>query len=80
MDETRGNWPLRINQKCLDYFQVIQAYIKLSPLTFHFRHVKGHQTNKVPYNQLEWRGQRNEDVDRDAKVFLHMCTAGSLVD
>ena len=70
MDESRGDWPLSINQKCFDYLQVIRAWIKLSPLTFHFRHVKGHQTDKVEYNQLDWWRKRNKDVDRMAKVFF----------
>jgi len=53
MDESRGDWPLSINQKCFDYLRDIRAWIMLSPLTFHFRLVKGHQTDKVPYNQLD---------------------------
>ena len=80
MDESRGDWPLSINQKCFDYLQVIQAWIKLSPLTFHFRHVKGHKTDKVEYNQLDWWGKRNKDVDKMPKAFLHTCTAGSLAN
>ena len=35
MDKSRKDWPLSINQKCFDYLQVIWAWIKLSPLTFH---------------------------------------------
>ena len=77
MDKSRDDWPLSINQKCFDYLQVIQAWIKLSPLTFHFRHVKGHQTDKVNYNQLDWLENCNEVVDGMAKAFLHTCTASS---
>ena len=56
MDESRGDWPLSIGQKYFDYLQFIQVWIKLSPLTFHFYHVKGHQTDKVEYSQLDWWG------------------------
>ena len=80
MDKSRGDWLLSINQKCFNFLQVTRALIKLSLLTFHFCHVKGHQTNKIPYNQLDWWGQRNEDVNRDSKVFLWMHMVGSLVD
>ena len=52
----------------------------MSPLTFHFRHVKGHQTKEIPYNQFDWWGQRNKDLNGAAKAFLHQCTTGSLVD
>ena len=30
------------------------------------------------YDQLDWWGQRNEDVDASAKSFLHKCTTGPL--
>ena len=71
MEERRGNWPLSIDQKCFDYLQIIRAWIKLSPLTIHFRHVKGHQTKKIPYHLLDWWGKRNEDVNGAAKAFLY---------
>ena len=76
MEESRGDWPLSIDQKCFDYLQVIQKWIKLSPLTITFRHVKGHQMKELEYHQLDWRGQRNEDVDGAAKAFLRQCTSG----
>ena len=76
MQEAGGDWPLSLDQKCFDYLQIIQAWIKLSPITFTFRHVKGHQTDEVAYNQLDWWGQRNKDVDKEAKRFLFSCTEG----
>ena len=76
MDQCAGDWPLSIDQKCFDYLQVIRAWTKLSPLTFTFRHVKGHQTDHVSYSELDWWGKRNEDVDVWAKAFLQTCTAG----
>ena len=63
MQEYTGYWPLSINQKCFDYLQIIRAWIKMSPLIITFRHVKGHQTDFVSYSELDWWGQRNEDVD-----------------
>ena len=63
MEECAGDWPLSINQKCFDYLQIIRAWIKLSPLTITFRHVKGHQTDFVSYEELDWWGKCNEDVD-----------------
>ena len=78
MQECAGDWPLSIDQKCFDYLQIIRAWIKLSPLTITFRHVKGHQTDFVAYSELDWSGQRNEDVDKWAKSFLQTCTSGDL--
>lgn len=54
-------------KNCFDYLKVICAWIKSSPLTFHFRHIKGHETTKITYDQLDWWGQRNENVDKAAK-------------
>ena len=54
--------------------------MKSSPLTLYFRHVKGHQTKKIPYDQLDWWRQRNKDVDKAAKGFLHKYTVESLAD
>ena len=31
---------------------------------------------EIPYHQLDWWGQRNEDVDGAAKAFLRQCTSG----
>ena len=76
MQQSEGDWPLSLDQQCFDYLQVIRAWIKLSPLTFAFQHVKGHQTDHVAYHQLDWWGQRNEDCDREAKEFLYKCTEG----
>ena len=76
MEESRGDWPLSIDQKCFDYLQVIRKWIKLSPLTITFWHVKGHQMKELEYHQLDWWGQRNEDVDGAAKAFLRQCTSG----
>ena len=70
MQQAGGDWPLSLDQECFDYLQIIRAWIKLSPLTFTFRHVKGHQTDLVAYNQLDWWGKKNEDVDGMAKDFL----------
>ena len=80
MEEAGGDWPLSFDQKCFNYLQIIRAWIKLSPVTFTFRHVKGHQTNKVAYNQLDWWGRRNKDVDKEAKNFLFSFTEGLIAD
>ena len=77
MDESRGDWSLSFDQ-INDYLQVIRAQIKSSPLTFHLHHVKGHQTKNIPYNQLDWWRQQNEDVDTAAKWYLRECMARSL--
>ena len=63
MQECAGDWPLSIDQKYFDYLQIFRAWVKMSPLTIMFRHVKGHQTDFVSYSELDWWGQRNEDVD-----------------
>ena len=76
MQQAGGDWPLILDQECFDYLQIIRAWIKLSPLSFTFRHVKGHQTDLVAYSQLNWRDQRNEDLDGMVKDFLLSCTGG----
>ena len=80
MQQAGGDWPLSLDQECFDYLQIIRAWIKLSPLRFTFQHVKGHQTMLVAYNQLDWWGQRNEDVDGMAKDFLFTCTEETQLD
>lgn len=72
--QSGGDWPLSVAQADFDYLQVIRAWIELSPLKFNFCYVKGHQTDHIRYDQLDWWGQRNEDVDTSAKSFLHHCT------
>ena len=70
MEEAGGDWPLSLDQKCFDYLQMISAWIKLSPLTFTFRHVKGHQTKKVAYNQLDWWAQKEtRTLTKRLKIF-----------
>ena len=76
MQQAGGDWPLSLDQEYFDYLQIIRAWIKLSPMSFTFRHVKGHQTDLVAYNQLDWWGQRNKDVDGMEKNFLFTCTQG----
>ena len=76
LKECRGDWPLSLDQKAFDYLQDIWFWIQISPHIIHFRHVKGHQTDYVRYDQLDWWGQRNEDVDEGAKCFLAPCTIG----
>ena len=78
--QSGGDWPLSVAQADFDYLQVIRAWIKLSPLKFSFYYVKGHQTDHVRYDQLDWWGQRNEDVDASAKSFLHKCTTGPVAN
>ena len=43
--QSGGDWPLSVDQPSFNYLQVIQAWIKLSPLKFSFCYVKGHQTD-----------------------------------
>ena len=74
--QSGGDWHLSVDQPSFDYLQVIRAWIKLSPLKFSFRYIRGHQTDHVRYDQLDWWGKRNEDVDQAAKKFLHECTTG----
>ena len=54
IQQAGGDWPLSLDQECFDYLQIIRVWIKLSPLSFIFRHVKEHQTNLVAYDQLDW--------------------------
>ena len=58
--QAEGDWPLSLDQECFDYLQIIRSWIKFSPLTFIFRHVKGHQTLLVAYNQLDWGGTKEQ--------------------
>ena len=74
--QSGGDWPLSVDQPSFDYLQVIRSWIKLSSLKFSFHYVKGCQTDHVRYDQLDWWGKRNENVDQAAKRFLHECTTG----
>ena len=66
-----GDWLLSVSQADFDYLQVIRAWIKLSPLKFSFYYINGRQIDHVRYDQLDWWGQRNKDVDATTKRFLH---------
>ena len=74
--QSGGDWPPSVNQPSFDYLQVIRAWIKLSHLKFNFYYIKSHQTKHLRYNQLDWWGKRNKDVDQATKRFLHECTIG----
>ena len=74
--QSGGDWPLSVDQPSFDYLQVIRSWMTLSPLKFSFHYVKGHQTDHVRYDQLDWWGKRNKDVDQAAKRFLRECTTG----
>ena len=63
MKESSGDWPFSIDQKCCYYLQIIRMWIKLSPLTVTFQHVKRHHTKEKAYNHLDWFGQRNKYID-----------------
>ena len=70
MQECAGDWPLSIDQKCFDYLQIIWAWIKLSPLTITFRHVKGHQTDRVSYDELDWWANATRMSTYGPKLFF----------
>ena len=63
-----------MDQLSFDYLQVIRGWIKLSPLKLNLCLGKGHQTNFLRYDQLDWWAKRNEDVDQAAKCFFLECT------
>ena len=52
--QSDGDWPLSVDQPSFDYLQVIRSWMQLSPLKFSFHYVKGHQTDHVRYDQLDW--------------------------
>ena len=56
--------------KCYDLLCMIRFQIHNSPITWKHRHVKGHQDNTVPYDQLSIIAQANVDVDELAKTEL----------
>ena len=76
LNQSYGDWPLSVYRSSFDYLQVICGWIKFSPLKFQFCHVKGHQTNSLRYDQLDWWAKCNEDIDQSAKWFLLECTIG----
>lgn len=54
--------------------QVIWNWIRLSPLTFIFQHVSGHQTDHVIYTNLDWWGKMNDKMDEKTKTYIGICT------
>ena len=74
LEQSQSTAPLSADQKSFDYLQVIWRWIRLSPLTFKFRHVSGHQTDHVLYNKLDWWGEMNEKMDFNAKTYMNVCT------
>ena len=68
--QSGGDWPLSVDQPSFDYLQVIHSRIKLSQLKFNFRHEKGHQTDFLRYDQLDWWAKRDEDIDQATNWFL----------
>ena len=53
--------------KHYDLVSTLHQLIKDSPLTWTFRHVKGHQDNSITYDQIDEWGRLNIDADRFAK-------------
>lgn len=69
--ESESGWPLRIDQKCFDYLQVVRSLLKKLPVTVTFRWVEGHQKEKG--FKLDWWAAKNDLVDKNAKAFLKQC-------
>ena len=44
--DLESDWPLRIDQKCFGYFQVVRSLLKKLPVEVTFRWVEGHQKKK----------------------------------
>ena len=74
LEQSQSTGPLSADQKSFDYVQVIWRWIRLSPLTFKFRHVSGHQTDHVLYHALDWWGKMNDKMDHNAKTYMTVCT------
>ena len=56
--------------KCYDLLCMIRFHIANSPIKWKHRHVKGHQDDSVPYDELDVISQANVDVDNLAKIEL----------
>ena len=74
LEQSQSTTPLSANQKSFDYLQIIWNWIRPSPLTFTFRHVSGHQTDHVLYDNLDWWGKMNNKMDDKAKTYMITCT------
>ena len=74
LEQSQSTAPLSSDQKSFDYLQIIWNWIQLYPLTFKFRHVIGHQTDHILYNNLDWWGTMNNKMDERAKMFMSVCT------
>ena len=48
----------------------IHAKIKKLPITITWHHIKGHQDNHVPFEDLDFLAKMNVDMDSRAKEFL----------
>ena len=75
LEQSQSTVPLSADQKSFDCLQIIQNWIRLSPLNFKFRHVSGHQTDHLFYDNLDWRGKMNNKMNAKAKTYMSTCTA-----
>lgn len=56
--------------KCFDLLTLIRYQIEISPIRWEGKHVKGHQDDETPYDELPILAQANVDVDELAKEEL----------
>lgn len=55
-----------------DLPQDISNWMKDLPLKLKWRHVKSHQDDTIPYNQLDWWVQQNVGTDTQAKDYARL--------
>ena len=58
-----------------DLIMAIRSSLQLSPFTWLFKHVKGHQDQHTHYNQLDRFAQLNVDMDTLAKTYWSVLNA-----
>ena len=57
------------SQSSFDLIHQIRREIQASPLTWTWRHVKGHQDQHTRFDALDWRSQLNVEMDSLAKAY-----------
>ena len=67
---TRYTYALSTKLSLYNLSSTLHQLIKASPLSWKFRHLKGHQDDGDTYNNIDEWGRINIEADRHAEDFL----------
>jgi hypothetical protein len=79
LKQSAGNWLLSPDQADFDMLCNIRAKLAVSPITWQWHWVCGHQDKHVPYHQLDYWARTNMEMDSLAKAFWTTLNAANVV-